>query len=384
MPSHALHPSAATSAAAVAAHDHSLIQFQGALLRSSTLERINSGDSVMLTAHTGAKVAVIGTEFDMSGTRTEAQETFVMVRGDGVDGHISSGDQVLLKVYTGKEVSVSGTSVFARWSNSGTWERFVVERAAGPGIIHSGEFINFRAHTGKYLSVDNHGELVAKWDQSLSWEQFVIQKKMTKSLTPKFNGQWAAEPSQCDPEMNCYRLLTVTCKDPAGEELPFDRCDPKARPPSYEACHLLGEGVCVNIAPIDCIDVPGCWWNRWHLTCREFANAGACNAQNQSVQLSGFSAADAAMVSRVCPVSCSKSPCGNGNEAETTSGSQEHPGTLQCEAETCEDDPGFSGHAEFGVVIGHSCSQAQGANCDAFSFAAELKVACPRSCGLCR
>lgn len=181
------------------------------------------------------------------------------------------------------------------------------------------------------------------------------------------------EHAQCDPEMNCYRLNTVSCQSSAGEDLDSGLCDRGARPPSYELCHTLGEGICLNMAPTDCVDVPGCWWNRWHLTCHELEHAGACSGDG--VLLEGFSASDSNMIRRVCPVTCGR--CTPPHLIP------KHPGTLQCEADACEDDPGFSGDAEFGIVVSSSCSKIQGADCNSPAFPEELKAACPKSCGLC-
>jgi len=372
-------------------------------------QRIHGIDSITLTAHTGAMIAVHGSQVDASGMGTYEQQTLTIERKNGVaGGSISDGDEVLLRAHTGNYISVDAGEVFAKWDHKGDWETFIVKRERGPGVVHAGDSISLLAHTGRYVSV-NHSAIFALWSHCYSWERFVVQKVATPTIaapqapapteelvpTPaptsmpteapssqvaSFPGTWAAEPATCDPEINCYRLHTVTCRNSTGDEVSASDCDPEKQPPSYEPCHIVGKedkGICLTIAPTDCVDVPGCWWNRWHKTCGELAKGGSCSGAGGGEALEGFdSGKDGEMVSRFCPVAC-----GECVTAEVVL--PKHPGTQQCEADACEDDPGFSGDAEFGVVIGASCSVIQGADCDTFKNAEQLKVACPKSCGLC-
>jgi len=59
--------------------------------------------------------------------------------------------------------------VQARWDDQGGWQTFVIETKDGAGVIHAGDAVSLRAHTGKHIDVQ--GDAVqARWKDTGLWQ----------------------------------------------------------------------------------------------------------------------------------------------------------------------------------------------------------------------
>jgi hypothetical protein len=89
---------------------------------------------------------------------------------------VHSGDTIWLKAHTGRYLTVQNDEVHAKWDNRLAWEEFVIEKQSSDGTeIQSGDAIYLRAHTGKRLTVQ--GTTVhAEWDHQGSWQRFTLEK----------------------------------------------------------------------------------------------------------------------------------------------------------------------------------------------------------------
>jgi len=368
--------------------DHALIQVHNSMRRkrAEDMQNIQGDDVIFMTTSSGHRLGADDTDIHAF-THEEHQELFTLERGDDTSSLVSSGDEILLRTYKGNRVTSNRSEVHAKWNHRGDWERFIIQRVAGNGQIQSGDYVSFRSHWGSYLKVEEDYDVVAASTEEVPLPdafQFRIHKVYHLPGTRPAPGTWHVGPAAgaiCDPEMNCFRSTEVTCRGPDGTALEEHACEEGTRPDSHEPCHRLGENeTCVNIGETDCVDVPGCWWNPWNLTCGQLEQAKACSPAD-GVELPGFDLVLAGnttwadRVAKACPVTC-----GSCTPAETPA---VHPATEQCEAAvagTCADDLSYDSVA--GFTVGRSCSMIDGASCDSFAFAADLKAACPVSCGL--
>lgn len=391
--------------------DHAFIQVRGSWSRSVVTSKkasscgssflctagtpVDSGDAVFLGSHTGFRLAVNSTEVDASGMHRELFEVFTLLKAQGDRSGIFSGDKLFLRAYNDKFVSVNDSKVFAEYSHSLIWETFQLIRRAGPGRLLSGDSISLIAHTSKRISVHD-SSVVAKWDHDLDWEALTVQKvtppwqlpstgggekeppraittkspsvTLTTTTPPLEDGAyWYTQPTgNCEFDLGCHRHMHVTCWSADGRILEEGRCNATIRPSDLEKCLILGAGSCVNVAPSDCMDVRGKWWNRWHKSCTELSQAGGCSGGALAVeQLPGWRKDDQDFVRSTCRASCRL--CNSGQGAPETS------------EPSCHDDLMYKSPNN------QRCYEFTGAaiSCDDFDFADDLKVACPRACGEC-
>jgi len=158
---------------------------------------IGGSSYVYLESWNGKRLAVNGhgqvVAVAPSGSQPEA--TFRLQRLDLHQKDIRAGWTVTMKAKTGNQVSVDGGDVFARYNNYGTWEKLVIDFPGG-GRLKSGDMVSLRAHTGKYISVTDTGEVVSKWGHALVWEKFNIT---------------GVVPSWCDSTAQSHNVPTLNC-----------------------------------------------------------------------------------------------------------------------------------------------------------------------------
>lgn len=88
------------------------------------------------------------------------------------DPVVHFGDGIFLRTFHGRHVDVGrGLRVCARWADRGEWQRFIVctsekqpgRRCGGRhgAAVRDGDVVCLRAHNGQYISVAEHGEVVA-------------------------------------------------------------------------------------------------------------------------------------------------------------------------------------------------------------------------------
>lgn len=81
------------------------------------------------------------------------------------------GDQVCLRAFHGGFMEVNGSEVVARFSELGKEHFFIICRAGGEdshdcAVLRSGDSICLRAHSGRYLTVNSKGKVIA-WPAGL-------------------------------------------------------------------------------------------------------------------------------------------------------------------------------------------------------------------------
>eukprot|EP00931_Biecheleriopsis_adriatica_P005344 TRINITY_DN106869_c0_g1_i1.p1 TRINITY_DN106869_c0_g1~~TRINITY_DN106869_c0_g1_i1.p1 ORF type:complete len:375 (-),score=60.81 TRINITY_DN106869_c0_g1_i1:67-1191(-) len=264
---------------------------------------------------------------------------------------VRSGDIVFLRTCTGRHLVMSESEDVS----PGSWDdrtarqkerRFVIERQAGDGAVLEGDTIFFVPHNG--LAFVLEGEyLRARRPGANNLLGFVVERA---DKVPLLLPSWVVRPREgahCDPSLACHRRLDISCRFANMTEAFLADCNHEQRPWSYEPCFKSPHGACIDIAYSDCLDIPGGWWNDDNATCPELKDRGACGDE---------------VVQRACRASC-----GDCEPAKTTP-----PPTTGCHDEQL-----------YRSTFNWNCAWFKSRNCSEYAFHAELKKACPKSCGLC-
>lgn len=148
-------------------------------------DQLKPGDTICLRAHTGRYLAVFGDEVRaISCSCDEPAQRLILERSPLVveshDGStFQSGDMVFLKAHTGKYIDVqdSGRPVMARWDDLGTWQGLVITKPMGlrTGPIRSGDTIFLQAHTDTFVDVQDDA-VRARWPDEGDWQMLVIER----------------------------------------------------------------------------------------------------------------------------------------------------------------------------------------------------------------
>jgi len=149
---------------------------------------IQSGDEVLITAHTGRALTLEnGILHGHASNRGSDDQIFIIEKDEG--GEIRPGDRIFLKGHNGNYVTVDqDQEVHAQWANErGSWQQFVVEVNAGAAPIRDGDKIFLRTwspdSSEHRITVMPEGdveaegaEVHAKWDHQGLWQELVIEK----------------------------------------------------------------------------------------------------------------------------------------------------------------------------------------------------------------
>lgn len=181
----ALPTAAPTSPAATTTLTQTRTQAPPTVLPTTTLavisapqQGIRSGDTIFLQTHSGE-----GNMLHVEGTSVGAQwqdrgdwQAFIIERNGG--GLIRSGNTVFLTAHTGAQVDVEGEAVQARWPEKGAWQELAVEKADGNGIIFPGDVVCFRSRsTRKHIDVESDTAR-ARWvDRCGFWQGMRVELK---------------------------------------------------------------------------------------------------------------------------------------------------------------------------------------------------------------
>jgi len=175
--------------------------WQGMLMEKEDAHAIFSGDSVVVTAHTGKQLEVEGISVGARFNDHGLWQTFVIDNNGG--RAITSGDAVYLVAHTGSMVDVDDSeSAQARWHDRGNWQRFFIHKNGGRTIF-PGDSIFLEAHTGKLIDIQGT-EVKACWTERGTWQSLVIGKVTSRRLgshtisfrsSPQF---WSEPPSSVD------------------------------------------------------------------------------------------------------------------------------------------------------------------------------------------
>eukprot|EP00933_Yihiella_yeosuensis_P022099 TRINITY_DN17401_c0_g2_i1.p1 TRINITY_DN17401_c0_g2~~TRINITY_DN17401_c0_g2_i1.p1 ORF type:complete len:378 (-),score=38.02 TRINITY_DN17401_c0_g2_i1:120-1253(-) len=319
---------------------------------------VSAGDSILLKAHTGMYVHAVNESVWARLAEADEQHVFVLEKPVGSSSFIQSGDTVFLRTRSGRHLEVEGTNgsiVTSRFDDHITWseaQKFVLTRQLGDGEVLEGDNVFLRAHTGLAIVVQNEQLIARAEDDGMQAPAFVLE--MASRVPCQTPPSWVVKPipgEYCDPSLECHRPLNISCQTPDGSQKPFHECNHGKRPWSYEPCFKSPRGACINIAPSDCLDIPGNWWNLQDMTCAELKAQGACK--------------DNDLVQRAC-----RATCGECTPVRSTT----PPPSLG----TCYDD----GNYRSSYFHWH-CEKFKDENCTSFAFQDELTKACPKSCGLC-
>lgn len=97
---------------------------------------------------------------------------------------IRPGDRIFLRAHTGCYIEVAEEMAFARWDDTGDWQRLVIEKSplvvedTDPSLFHPGDLMFLKAHTGRYLDVQDEGSPVqARWQDLGVWQGLELAKK---------------------------------------------------------------------------------------------------------------------------------------------------------------------------------------------------------------
>ena len=78
----------------------------------------------------------------------------------------------------------------ARWDDTGDWQQLVIEKSplvvegiTDPSLFHPGDLMFLKAHTGRYLDVQDEGSPVqARWQDLGVWQGLELAKKDSDPL----------------------------------------------------------------------------------------------------------------------------------------------------------------------------------------------------------
>lgn len=97
---------------------------------------------------------------------------------------IRPGDRIFLRAHTGCYIDVAEEMAFARWDDTGDWQQLVIEKSplvvedTDPSLFHPGDLMFLKAHTGRYLDVQDEGSPVqARWQDLGVWQGLELAKK---------------------------------------------------------------------------------------------------------------------------------------------------------------------------------------------------------------
>lgn len=131
---------------------------------------IHSGDTVFLTAHTGARVDVDGEYVRARWSEKGAWQSLVVEKSGG--GKILPNDVVCFKAHTGKHIDIADSAAHARWDDCGFWQQMRIVREDA-GALMSGQSVRLLAHTGKNIDVQGNS-VQARWKENGLWQTFKI------------------------------------------------------------------------------------------------------------------------------------------------------------------------------------------------------------------
>ena len=86
-------------------------------------------------------------------------------------------------------IDVAEEIALARWDDTGDWQQLVIEKSplvvedTDPSLFHPGDLMFLKAHTGRYLDVQDEGSPVqARWQDLGVWQGLELAKKDSDPL----------------------------------------------------------------------------------------------------------------------------------------------------------------------------------------------------------
>ena len=96
---------------------------------------------------------------------------------------VRPGDEIFLRTHTVCYIDVEHERAYARWEDAGEWQKLVIEKSplvveeTDPTLFHPGDLLFLRAHTGRYLDVEDEGPVQARWEDLGLWQGLELAKK---------------------------------------------------------------------------------------------------------------------------------------------------------------------------------------------------------------